>query len=123
MSRETPEIAGARLEVERARSRLIETARELQARLSPGTLTRNVLEGAKHKGADLAEDAVDAVKKRPVAFGSAVAVIALFLAREPLMDLAGKVADGVTSKREAKKARKRSTRQPKEQPTDTETVQ
>ena len=33
-----------------------------------------------------------------------VAAIALFLAREPLIDMAGKLADGVTSKRKTKKA-------------------
>jgi hypothetical protein len=75
------------------------TAYQLQDRLSPKTIARNTWEGAKIKGADLAEDAVDAVRSRPFAVGGAVAAIAMFLAREPLMDLAGKVADGVKKKR------------------------
>ena len=47
-------------------------------------------QGARDKGADLAEDAVDAVRARPVAADGVVAAITLFLARDPLMDLAGK---------------------------------
>ena len=46
------------------------------------------------KGADIAEDAVDAVRARPLAATGVVAAIAMFLAREPLFDLAGKVVDG-----------------------------
>ena len=70
MSNDTPEIAAARIEAERARAPLIDTARELQDELldmfSPHNLARDIWEGAKEKGADLAEDAVDAVRKRPV---------------------------------------------------------
>ena len=46
-----------------ARARLMATAQELQERLSPKTLARDAWQGAKEKGADLAEDAVDAVKR------------------------------------------------------------
>jgi hypothetical protein len=99
MSKDTPQIAAARIEAERSRARLMVTARELQDRISPGTLTRNAWEGAKVKGADLAEDAVDAVRKRPGVAGGVVAAIALFLAREPLMDLAGKVTGGGKNKK------------------------
>ncbi|HEX7931077.1 MAG TPA: DUF3618 domain-containing protein [Sphingomicrobium sp.] len=98
MTREAPEVTAAKLEAERARAQLMGTAQRLQARISPGTLASNAWQDAKDKGADMAENAVDAVRKRPVAATSAVAAIALFLAREPLMDLAGKVADGVKRK-------------------------
>ena len=101
-----PEIAAARSEVERSRSRLMSAARELQERLSPGTLARNTWEGAKMKGADLAEDAVDAVRSRPYATTGVVAAIAMFLAREPLIGLAGKLVEGVKGKRSSKKRRK-----------------
>ena len=104
MTKDTPEVAAARIEAERARARLMETARELQERLSPGNLAQNAWEGAKSKGADLAEEAVDAVRRRPAIASGVVAAIALFLAREPLIDMAGKLADGVTSKRKTKKA-------------------
>lgn len=98
MSGETPEIAAARFQAERARAQLMGTAQRLQTRLSPGTLASNAWQDAKDKGADMAESAVDAVRKRPIAATGVVAAIALFLAREPLMDLAGKVADGVKKK-------------------------
>jgi hypothetical protein len=106
-----PEIAAARVEVERSRSRLMTTAQELQERLSPKTLARGAWEGAKMKGADLAEDAVDAVRARPLAVTGVVAAIAMFLAREPLMDLAGKLVDGVSEKKRSRKRRKAPAKQ------------
>lgn len=104
--KDTPEIAAARIEVERSRGRLMGTAHELQERISPKVLARNTWQGAKEKGADLAEDAVDAVKARPIAAGGAVAALAMFLAREPLMDVAGKLADSVGDKRKTRRVRK-----------------
>src|SRR5437764_15447523 len=85
------------------------TAQELQERLSPKTLARGAWEGAKMKGADFAEDAVDAVRSRPYAAGGVVAAIAMFLARAPIRDLAGKPVDGVNKKRATKKARRKPT--------------
>lgn len=96
---DTPEIAAARIEVERRRSRLMATAHELQERLSPKTLARGAWEGAKDKGADFAEDAVDAVRSRPLAASGVVAAITMYLAREPLMDLAGKLVGGGKKKK------------------------
>ena len=92
---DTPEIRAARMAVDRSRARVMATAHELQERLSPGTLARGAWQGAKAKGADLAENTVDAVRSRPLAATGVVAAIAMFLAREPLMDLAGKVAGSV----------------------------
>ena len=115
-SADTPQIAAARIEVERARGRLIGTAQELQERMSPKVLARNTWQGAKEKGADLAEDAVDVVRARPLATGGVVAAITMFLAREPLMDLAGpfqrrrgktKIAEGPKGCTEAKTRRRR----------------
>jgi len=103
---DTPEIAVARIAVERSRARVMATAHELQERVSPKTLARTTWQGAKDKGADLAEDAVDAVRARPVAATGIVAALALFLAREPLMDLAGKVAGSVGNKRKTRKTKK-----------------
>jgi hypothetical protein len=115
---DTPQVEAARIQVGRSRARVMATAQEIQERLSPKTLARGAWEGAKMKGADLAEDAVDAVRSRPLAAGGVVAAIAMFLAREPLIDLAGKLADGVTEKRISKKRRKAQTKK-----TDTETVE
>ena len=107
--KDTSEILAARAEAERRRTRLMATAEQLQDRLSPKRLTRDAWEGAKDKGADLAENAVDAVRSRPIAAGGTVAALALFLAREPLMELAGKLANGFKSKRATKKQAKEST--------------
>jgi hypothetical protein len=104
--KDTPQIAAARIEVERSRGRLIGTAHELQERLSPKVLARNTWQGAKEKGADLAEDAVDVVKARPIAAGGVVAALTMFLAREPLMDLAGSLFNGAKEKRKTRKNRK-----------------
>ena len=106
--RDTPEIAAARIEAERRRARLMTTAEELQERLSPKTLARNTWQGAKEKGADLAEDAVDAVKARPLAATGVVAAITMFLAREPLMDLAGSMFKAGKQKRKSRRTRKTS---------------
>jgi hypothetical protein len=106
---DTPQVAAARIEAERSRARLMATAHELQERISPKTLARDAWQGARNKGADLAEDAVDAVRARPVATGGAVAALTLFLARHPLMDLAGKAWDGVSGKRRKTRKSKNKT--------------
>lgn len=113
---DTPEIAAARAEVDRSRARVMATAHELQERLSPKVLAKGAWEGAKDKGADLAEDAVDAVKARPLAAGGLVAALTMFLAREPLMDLAGRIAGGVNDKRKSRRNRKAK---PKSESTET----
>jgi hypothetical protein len=101
-------IEAARIEVERSRSQMLGTAKVLQQRLEPGKLTRDAWESAKGKGANLAEEAVDAVRKRPYAAGSVVAAIALFIAREPVKELFGKLTDAMTSKEAPKRRRKKS---------------
>ena len=115
MSEDSPELAEARRKAEHARAKfwssfdeLIDFAHRVQQRLEPSHLARDAWDAAKSKGVDLAEDAVDAVRKRPVAAGGAVAALALFIAREPLMDLAGKLMSG-----DSKKKRKRAARQPR----------
>ena len=102
---DTAKVVAAQIEVERARAALMETARELQQRLQPKTLANEAWEKAKVKGADLAEDAVDAVKSRPVAVGGVVAALTMFLAREPIKDAAVKFYDAMTSEKEPKAQR------------------
>jgi len=106
---ETPEIIAARVEVDRSRARLMATAHELQDRLSPKTLASNAWQGAKEKGADLAENTVDAVKARPLTATGVVAAITMFLAREPLIDLAGKVVGKGKKKSNSRKAEESET--------------
>ena len=105
---DTPAIAAARAEVDRRRARVMATAHELQERLSPKTLAKGAWQGAKEKGADLAEDAVDAVKARPLATTGVVAAITMFLAREPLIDLASRAVGG---KKKTRKGRSAAARQ------------
>lgn len=90
-------VAQAQATVAETREALIDTARELQQRLQPKTLVREAWESAKIKSADIAEDAVDAVKRRPVATGGIIAAIAMFLAREPIKDGVSRIYDAMTS--------------------------
>ena len=99
---DTPKVIAARIQVERTRAELIDSARDLQARLQPKVLANEAWEKAKMKGADLAEDAVDAVKKRPVATGGVIAALTMFLAREPIKDGITNLYDAMTSKKEPK---------------------
>jgi hypothetical protein len=86
-------------------------------------LARDTWEGAKSKGADLVEDAVDAVKARPLATTGVIAAITMFLARGPLMDLAGQLVDGISAKK-TKQAKKTTPRRaPRKKQDKTETVQ
>lgn len=100
------QVKAAELEVDRARGRLTASLQELSRQFAPHRLMEEVWEKAKDKGADLAEDAVDAVRARPYAATGVVAAIAMFIAREPLMDLAGKLVNGVSEKRAGRKRRK-----------------
>jgi len=102
---DTPAVTAARIEVARRRGELLDTVHELQARLAPKTLASEAWEKAKNKGADLAEDAVDAVKARPVAVSGVAAALGLFLARAPIKDAAVKIYDAMTSRRDTKAAR------------------
>jgi hypothetical protein len=111
VSDEAPQVAEARRKADQARARLMATVEEiidygehLQQSLQPSHIARDAWQAAKSKSADVAEDAVDAVRRRPVMAGSAVAALALFIAREPLMDLAGKLMNGKSKK--VKKAAK-----------------
>ncbi len=101
MTGESDSVAQARRSAEQARAKfwasfdeLLDFAHTIQRKLEPSHLAKDAWDAAKSKGADIAEDAVDAVRKRPVAATGAVAALALFLAREPLMDLAGKWMNG-----------------------------
>ena len=103
MTPDDPAVVAARAEAERARARFAGTARELQARVSPATLARGAWDSAKVKGADLAEDAVDAVRSRPVVATGVLVAATLFLAREPMLELASRLANGKPPKKKPTK--------------------
>lgn len=91
-----PKVAAARIDVARAKGALRDTIGQLMERFQPHNLVDDIWEQAKNKGADLAEDAVDAVAKRPVAVGGVVAALAMFLARDPLKRATVKFYDAMT---------------------------
>jgi hypothetical protein len=106
VSADSPSVANARRRAEQARAALwatvddlIEHGHRLQGKLTPGHLAHGAWEAAKSKSVDVAEDAIDVVRKRPLAASGAVAALALFIAREPLMDLAGKLMSSKTKKK------------------------
>lgn len=78
------ELRLAKQEAELARRRLAATAAELQQRLKPGTIASNAWAGVKDKSGEIADDAVEAVKARPVPVAAALTAFTLFLARAPL---------------------------------------
>ena len=67
-----------------ARRRLDSTLVAVQQRLRPGNLAGEAWDGVKDKSADLADGAMQAVKKRPAIASAVVGALALFIAREPL---------------------------------------
>jgi hypothetical protein len=78
------ELRLAKQEAELARRRLAATAAELQQRLKPGTIASNAWAGVKDKSGEIADDAVEAVRARPVPVAAALTMFTLFLARAPL---------------------------------------
>jgi hypothetical protein len=111
VTNESTSVADARRRVEQARAKMwatvdeiIEYGQQLQQKLEPSHLARDAWDAAKSKGADIAEEAVDAVRKRPVAASGAIAALALFIAREPLMDLAAKLVNGKSKPKPKPKA-------------------
>jgi hypothetical protein len=67
-----------------ARRRLDTTLVSVQQRLRPANLAGEAWGGVKDKSADIADGALQAVRKRPAAVSVAVGAVALFLAREPI---------------------------------------
>lgn len=88
------DIRLAKQEAELARRRLAGTAAELQQRLKPGTLAHNAWAGVKDKGGEIADDAVEAVKARPVPVAAALTAFTLFLARAPLKAAVSRLFSG-----------------------------
>jgi hypothetical protein len=95
------DLVQARREVELARRRLAATVGELQLRLKPATLATNAWEGVKDKSGELADDAVQAVKARPVAVSAVLAGITLFLARAPIKSAVAGLFSGEDEEPEA----------------------
>lgn len=76
----------AKIEAERAKKRLTSTMGALQYRLKPATLASDAWHGVKEKSGALADDALQAVKDRPVTASGILAALVIFLARDPLWE-------------------------------------
>ena len=83
-------IEQAKRDAVRARGRFEATLAAVQQRLRPGSLAEEAWDGVKDKGADLADGALQAVKKRPGTVSVALGAFALFLARGPLTKAVGR---------------------------------
>ena len=80
----TRQLTRAKQEAELARRQLLSTVGELQQRLKPANLANNAWEGVTDKAGEFADDAVQAVRARPVAVSAALGAFTLFLARAPI---------------------------------------
>lgn len=78
------ELERAQADVGLAKRRLASTMGALQYRLRPDTLMNNALEGVREKGTAAADNAMQAVKERPMTASGIVAALFIFLARDPL---------------------------------------
>lgn len=76
------DIEQAKRDAEQARQRLASTSGALKFRLKPANLANDAWSGVRDKSTELADDAVQAVKDRPLTASGVVAGIALFLARD-----------------------------------------
>lgn len=77
-------IERAKSEADLAKNRLTSTMGALQYRLRPGNLANDAWNGVKEKSGAIADDALQAVKDRPVTASGVLAAIVLFLARGPI---------------------------------------
>jgi ElaB/YqjD/DUF883 family membrane-anchored ribosome-binding protein len=78
----------------RARARLESTLGAVQQRLHPSSLAGEAWDGVKDKSADLADGALQAVRKRPAIASAAIGALALFLAREPIRRAVTRMVSG-----------------------------
>jgi hypothetical protein len=87
-------IEQAKREAVRARTRFEQTLAAVQQRLKPGNLAEEAWDGVKDKSADLADNALQAVKSRPKAVSLALGALAIFLARQPLKRAVNRLISG-----------------------------
>ena len=108
-------VRAAELEVQRKRATLLADMNAVSQQFEPHRLMQEAWDKTKDKGADLAENAVDAVSRRPVAAGAVVAGIIAFLTRDSLMSAAGKLVNGAKAKAKGRRAAQRKPPTPKVQ--------
>jgi hypothetical protein len=84
----------AKAEAELAKRRLSSTMGALQYRLKPGNLASDAWSGVKEKSGAMADDALQAVKDRPVAASGILAALVVFLARDPIRSIVSGMLHG-----------------------------
>ena len=87
-------IEQAKREAMRAKARFEQSFAALRERLQPGSLAEEAWDGVKDKSADLADNALQAVKSRPKAVSLALGALAVFLARRPLTRAVSRMISG-----------------------------
>jgi len=83
------DIARAKEQVNSAREKLLGSAHALQERLKPSVLADDAWKAARVKSQEVAADAVQAIKQRPVISSAAAVGFAAFIARKPIARLFG----------------------------------
>lgn len=81
------DVAAAERREALARKRLTETIQELQTKLNPKTLARDVKARAVDTGKEAARTGADLAQRNPGAIAGAVAVVGVFLARRRIAKL------------------------------------
>ena len=120
---DTPEIAAARIEVERSRAAADGHGARASGAAQPEDARPKHLARREGKGRRPCRGYGRRGRARPLAATGVVAAITMFLAREPLIDLAGKLVDGVERETHAKKRRKTPEQGQGRQERKTETVE
>lgn len=87
-------VEQARRNADVAKAQLDSTLVALQHRLQPGNLASEAWGGVRDKSSDLADGALEAVRRRPAIASAIVGGIALFIARAPLKRAVTRLVNG-----------------------------
>jgi hypothetical protein len=87
MSEVDDELAQARRTSDDARKALAQTLIALQMRLKPSALARDAVVELKQVAGELAQQGVEAAKRKPLAIAGTLAAVGAFFARKPLVRL------------------------------------
>jgi len=85
------DVRRAQAEAEAARSKLMGTVHELQARLQPKVLAHDAATRLKERGTAFADDTMEAARERPGVVGAAAGAVVVFLLRRRIGRLAGRL--------------------------------
>ncbi|MFS0736260.1 DUF3618 domain-containing protein [Sphingomonas sp. 1P06PA] len=98
MSRATAKLRAAQVEAATARAGMAEALAALQTRLDPRNIARSAIETVRERGEEFADDAVDLVRRRPVAAGAAAAAAVALVVQKPLRRGFAAMIDRLTRK-------------------------